>query len=457
MSRFSKLLVAVLAIIAIAGCEGQEDVLPGLFKVRFLHAAPDAPRVFVRFQGPFGGLTTSPINYKQGPDGVGVRLGESELAIETIRPGGNKIEFVLANFATEEDTNYEVMLIGKIADDSLDTLIFSNPQSQVSAGSFRMQYVHVAPDSEDVIVYVTTPDLDLDGAPSQGTLAYKGFLAPFENPAGVYQIRVALASDPLTPIFDSGALDFTAGGDLLLTVVTNTATGAAPISLVVQQQGSDASDLLDIDTPADLRFVNTAPDAPALDVIIDDETTPSFADVSFTQFTDYLDPGLAPATYNVKVVDSPAPGMVEAINADPDLKFGVAHTILATGLYANIPLSGVLLADNNRRIATEAKLRIVHASNLTGTVDVYLPEPGGAVDTSSLALINLRFQTTAGYSSFAEGSYEVTVTDVDEPTNVVIDATPISVVNGGIYTLVMVDTAGGIAPAAWILMDDLAP
>jgi hypothetical protein len=351
-----------------------------------------------------------------------------------------------------------VMLIGKIADDSLDTLVFSNPQSEVSAGSFRMQFVHAAPDTGDVVVYVTAPDADLDGAPSLGPLAYKETLAPFENPAGAYQLRVALAADPLTAIFDSGPLDFTPGGDLMLTVVTNTTTGDAPVSVIVQQQGSDANDLLDINTPADLRFVNASPDAPALDMIIDDEATPSFSNIAFTEFTDFLDPSLAPAIYNIKVVDNPAPGTVEVLNANPDLQFGVPQTILATGLFANLPLSGVLLADDNRRIATEAKLRFIHASNDAGWVDVYIAAPGGALDADSLALINLRFPTTAGYNSLLEGSYEVTVTVANEPTEVLIAATPVSVVNTGVYTLVIVDAAGGGgAPAGWIQMDDFAP
>jgi hypothetical protein len=457
MSKFSKLLVAALAIVVIAGCEGTEEDLPGLVKVRMLHASPDAPRLILRVTGPFGDVAAGAIDYKKSPGSVDVRFGKAVVEIETIRPGGNQTEFTLSDFALTDESNYELMVVGKIADMSLDTLIFSNPQSEVSAGKFRVQFVHASPDTADLIIYFTAPDAMLDGAPSMGPIGFTGTLAPFEDTAGNYQIRMALASDPLIPIFDTGSVALAAGGDLMLAVVTNTGAGDAPITIVAQQEGIEATELLDVNTPTDLRFVHAAPDAPALDLTIDDEMTPSFAGISFAEFSDYLDPPLAPATYDIKVVDSPVPGTVEAIVAAPTLVVGVAQSILATGLFANLPLSGALLTDDNRRVATEARLRIVHASNIAGTVDVYFATPGAAIDNDSLALQNLTLRSTLGYSALAEGDYEITVTEANEPTNVLIDATPISLVNGGIYTAIAIDAVGGIAPVGWILMDDFAP
>jgi len=385
-----------------------------------------------------------------------VRFGKAVVEIETIRPGGNQLEFELKNFALTEETNYEVMLIGKIADSTLDTLIISNPQSAVSAGSIRMQFVHASPDIGDILVYITAPDAELDAAPSLGPLGYKGSVAPVENPAADYQIRLALASDPLTAIFDTGGLAFAPGGDLMITVVNNTGAGAAPISLVVQQDGVMASTLLDVDTPADLRFVHAAPDAPSLDLIIDDATTPSFSAMSFAGFSDYLDPALVPGTHNVKVVDSPAPGTVVAIDASPVFQIGVAHSIFATGLFANLPLAGILLQDSNRRIATEAKFRVVNASTIAGTVDVYVVAPGTAIDSETPINARVAFQTPSFYLPLAAGDYEVTLTAAANPAQVLVDATPITVAVGGIYTAVAVDSIGGIAPVQWIMMDDFA-
>jgi hypothetical protein len=242
----------------------------------------------------------------------------------------------------------------------------------------------------------------------------------------------------------------------MITVVNRTGAGTALVSLVVQQEGVTASTLLDLDTPADLRFVHAAPDAPSLDVIIDDAMTPSFSATSFTGFSDHLLPALAPGTHTIKVVDTPAPGTVVVIDASPVLQIGVAHSIIATGLFANLPLAGVLLQDSNRRIATEAKLRIVNASTIAGTVDVYVLAPGTAVDSETPINARVAFQTPSLYLPLAAGDYEVTLTAAADPEQVLVDATPITVAVGGIYTAVAVDSIGGIAPVQWIMMDDFA-
>ena len=81
--------------------------------------------------------------------------------------------------------------------------------------------------------------------------------------------------------------------------------------------------------------------------------------------------------------------------------------------------------------------------------------PKTVIDSETLITARLAFQTaTTTYLPLAEGAYEITLTEVGDPTQVLIDATPVAVVNGGIYTAVAVDSIGGIAPVQWILMDD---
>jgi hypothetical protein len=280
-------------------------------------------------------------------------------------------------------------------------------------------------------------------------------------PAGTYQIRVALESDPLVAIYDSGPLPLPAGLDFMITMVNNTATGAAPISLIFEDD-SIRNEFPDFNTPAVLRFVNAIPDAPALDLLIDEVLLPDFTGLEFTDVSPYvdldLDPALTPETYNLKVIDSPAPGMVEVIAADPAVQFGIANTLIATGLLADVPLPELQFTDDIRPVATEAKLRFVNASNIAGTVDVYVEAPETVIDSDTLIRARLAFQTaTTTYLSLAEGTYEITLTEASDPTQVLIDATSVAVVNGGIYTAVAIDSIGGIAPVQWLLMDDFPP
>jgi hypothetical protein len=302
----------------------------------------------------------------------------------------------------------------------------------------------------------------LDGSPSLGPVGFKSAVAPVVYPAGTYQIRVALESDPLVAIYDSGPLPLPAGLDFMITMVNNTATGAAPISLIFEDD-SIRNEFLDFNTPAVLRFVNAIPDAPALDLLIDEVLLPDFTGLEFTDVSPYvdldLDPALAPETYNLKVIDSPAPGMVEVIAADPAVQFGVANTVMATGLFANVPLQEIQIPDDIRPVATEAKLRVVNASNIAGTFDLYVEAPGTVIGPE-LFRARLPFQTpqtpTPNYLSLAAGDYEITITVAGDPTQVINDTMPVAVVNGGIYTAIAIDSIGGIAPVQWILTDDIA-
>jgi hypothetical protein len=463
MSNLSKLLFAALAIFLIAGCEATEEVLPGLLELRFLNASPDAPRVNINVKGLVGEGTLPGIGYKEGSVANGltfipVRFGGTVFQVESVRPEGDKLEIELSDFALAEETNYEIILIGKFADATLDTLIISNPQTEVPAGSFRVQFVHASPDVASLVVYVTAPDATLEGSPALEPVGFKGTVSPVEYPAGSYRIRVAFESDPLVAIYDSGSRGLPAGFDIMATIVENTAMGDAPISLVIEDDAI-RDEFPDVNLPAVLRFVNAIPDAPALDLLIDDVPQPDLTGLEFTVVSQYVnldfDPASAPETYNLKVVDS-ATGTVEVISADPAPEFGVANTIMGTGLFANYPLLGIQIQDDIRPVATEAKLRVVNASNTAGTFDLYIEAPGTVIGPE-LFRARLAFQTpTAGYISLAEGAYEITITVAGDPTQV-INVTPVTVVNGGIYTAVAIDSIGGVAPVQWLLTDDFAP
>jgi hypothetical protein len=318
--------------------------------------------------------------------------------------------------------------------------------------------VHASPDVGSLIIYVTAPDAELAGSPALEPVGFKGALSPVEYPAGTYQIRVALESDPLVAIYDSGPRGLPARADIMATIVENTLTGDALISLVIEDDVI-RTEFPDSNLPAAMRFVNAIPDAPALDLLIDDVPQPDFTGLEFKDVSQYVDldfdPASAPETYNIKVVDS-ATGTVEVINADPAPEFGVANTILGTGLYANYPLLAIQISDDIRPVATEAKLRVVNAANTVGTFDLYVEAPGTVIGLE-LGIARLDFQeSTAGYISLAAGEYEITITEAGDPTQV-INVTPVTVVNGEIYTAIAIDSIGGVAPVQWLLTDDFTP
>ncbi len=123
----------------------------------------------------------------------------------------------------------------------------------------------------------------------------------------------------------------------------------------------------------------------------------------------------------------------------------------AVDLLANI--QPLVLVDDNRRIATEARVRIVHASPSAGNVDIYVTAPGDGIDAIDPAFADVPFLAETGYVSLAAGSYDVTVTPTGTKTAAIGPAT-IAVDAGGIYTAAARDEIGSGTPLGLILLDD---
>jgi len=353
-----------------------------------------------------------------------------------------------ATLTTAGDERISVIAVGATAD--IEPLVLTAPEAGPAAGNARLRVVHAAPTAPQVDVYATAPDADLAAESPLGTFAFKEDLGPVEVPADTYRIRVTPAGDAGAVVFDSGSVDLPAGADLVVAAVQNTGPGTAPISLVVLD-GAGASEILDVDTPAAARVVHASPDAPAVDVVANDDfDARPVTDLAFAEFTDYL--ALPPGDLNVKVVPTGAATPV-VIDADVPLVAGFEYSVYAVGPLAEI--EPLVLVDDNRRVATEAKVRIVHASPSAGAVDIYVTAPGAELDDATPAFAAVPFTADTGYVGLAEGEYDVTVTVAGSKVPALGPAT-IQVAAGGVYTAVARDQSGGGLPPGLILLDDFA-
>lgn len=477
--RLAAAMLASLLAFGLSGCEifddddddeemvddggddggGGDD--PGTAFVRVVHAVADAPAVNALADGT---PVVEGADFKDATGFLEVDAVATEISVEALTAGGPVTVITPTSITFEADTQYTVAAIGTVA--TIAPLVIENPVSDVGAGNARLQVVHAAPGAPPVDVYVTAPDTALaDAGDPTVSFEFGEFTEDqLEVPAGDYRIRVTPVGDTDTVVYDSGTVTLIEGLDLAVFAVDSTLPGDSPISLLVADGAAlvDPFELTDTATPTAVRVVHASPDAPAVDVIANDDfDNPLVADLAFLQFTDFLSlpipEGETGLDVNVKVTPADNPGVVvnnNGLGDDLTLEQGLEYTVFATGTLADFALLPVV-DENNRRIATDSLVRIVHGSTVAGTVDIYVTAPGAGLEGADPTFAGVAFRDQTGYVALPPGDYDVTVTPAGS-TDAAIGPATISVVGGGLYTAVAVDSEGGVAPLGLLLFDDFA-
>lgn len=450
MKRLIQAMLAVALPVFVTACldDDDPDPLASTAELSVIHASADAPPVDLELNGQ---VVTRNLDFKQAWPNQLVGAGSTEITVRGVLPGGARPAVIGPTRVTlDPQRRYAVLAVGGVA--AIEPLVLTRDASAVPAGSVRLQVVHAAPAAPRVAVYVTAPNADLAASAPAGTFSFRESFGPATVPAGEYQIRVTPAGTPGTVVFDSGPVRLDAGADLLVAAVPNTTTGASPITLLATTTTGGRIELLDRSTPAALRVVHASPDAPAVSIIVNDDfAQPLVPSLAFPAFTGFVE--VPPATYNVKVTPAGNPGVI-AIDADLTLERGVEYSVFAVGPLAAI--EPLVLRDNRRRVATEARVRVLHASPTAGAVDLYVLAPGAALATATPAFTNVPFKADTGYVSLAAGDYDVVVTPTGTRTPAIGPAR-VTVADGGVYTIAARDATGGGVPLGVILLDDFAP
>jgi hypothetical protein len=201
------------------------------------------------------------------------------------------------------------------------------------------------------------------------------------------------------------------------------------------------------DGEARVRVVHASPDAPDVDVLLDDAGV--LSDVPYGTASDYL--AASPGERNLKVNAAGTTNTV--IDADVNLVDGTDYTVLAAGVAAAIqPI--VLEDDNSAPSAGSARVRAIHGAPAAPAVDVYVTAPGQDLAQVAPVLTGVQFGDVADYLEVPAGEYQVRIAPAGT-TNVVIDSGVLSLAAGQVRTAIAVDAAGGGAPFELLLLSDL--
>jgi uncharacterized protein DUF4397 len=208
----------------------------------------------------------------------------------------------------------------------------------------------------------------------------------------------------------------------------------------------DDSDVTAPATTAQLRVVHASPDAPNVDVLVDN--TAALTNVAYKAASTYLQ--VPSGSRNLKVRATGTATVV--IDQTATLDQGSAYTVIATGRVASI--APLVLTDDQTNPATgNVRVRLVHASPTAGNVDIYVTAPTADIATATPTLANVAFRVASNYLEVPAGTYRVRVTPAGTKT-IAIDVNNVALTAGQVRTAVAVDAPGGGAPLGAILLAD---
>ncbi|WP_166263540.1 DUF4397 domain-containing protein [Marinobacter caseinilyticus] len=437
---FRKLVLVILTSLALvlAGCsdDDSDSVNATNTSLTVLHAVADAPSVNITADSK---AVLTDVPFKSGAT-LALAAGTLSVGVDARLPDDTATTVIgPQSVELAEGKRYFAAAVGRVADSSLELLLLDQDEAGVASDEVSVRIAHLAANAPSVDIYVTNPGADISAVSPTSSASFKDDLGPVTLPAGDYQVRVT-PQESKTVVYDSGTLTLAGGKRIFVGAVDNTHFGDAPISLIVEQDGA-VIDVADADAGAGVRVVHNASGAGNVDVAVDGVvaiTNLAFPDVapgSGNDAGDYaaLDAGIPALEVR------PTGTLTVAASASPELANARAYTVLAANPGA---LEILPYEDDNRSIATEARLRIVHGAGTAPNVNVFLaPEGATTPGNTTAALTDVAYKTSSGYLDVPAGQYAVFVTTADN--SVVIGPVNVDLQAGGVYTVVAREKTGG--------------
>jgi hypothetical protein len=146
--------------------------------------------------------------------------------------------------------------------------------------------------------------------------------------------------------------------------------------------------------PTQLRVLHASPDAPNVDVYVDEAKV--LANVPYPTLSQYL--SLPAGKHHIQV--NAAGTTTTVIDVSPTLASNDAYTAIAAGFLANI--KPLIATDETSPLASgQARLRVIHASPDAGPVDILV--------NGQVVLSDVAFGTISNYLTIPAGTYTIQV------------------------------------------------
>lgn len=204
-------------------------------------------------------------------------------------------------------------------------------------------------------------------------------------------------------------------------------------------------------TQARVRVVHASPDAPAVDILVNNGKV--LENLPFREYSEYL--ALPAGSYEFKINVTGTDTTVLTVPAT--LTAGRDYTVVAVGYAGAGKTPGFnvkLLEDDNTLPANNGvKIRVMHGAPGAPEVDVYVTTPFETLMGKTPVLTSVPFNAASGYLTVPVGLYQARVAVAGTKT-VAIDSHRLVTWTNMIRTVIAVDNPGGGAPFGFIILPD---
>jgi len=222
------------------------------------------------------------------------------------------------------------------------------------------------------------------------------------------------------------------------TVSTSCEFAAAAAGIIQSDQAMQAALASGTADPARVRFTNTSPDVPAVDVLANSSRIISNA--AFGQTTDYTN--LAPGVYLIQIVPAGATTPILA-QATLTADIGNGYSLVGIGRQADMAL---LTMDDENGYTAEGRslVRVVNASPSLPVLDLYINAGhGDASHTGDTPFINgVVYRNVSEYTDLQAGTYDIAVRPTLSST-IAYTATGVVLNESTIYSLYVAGLSSG--------------
>src|SRR5215207_3395569 len=399
-------LVALALVVALlpgrtTPVRAQEEVVQADATVRVIHASPGAPEVDVLLDG-------QPLLER-------VAYGTAS-SYATITPEEHRLQVVptgqTADAAVVDETidaapgqAYLLAVFGLLNDIGGD--IYDVDLSEIEPGQARVRLINFSPDAGAIDLLETGGDewfgdVDLGDASDYSDIAPGTYSADVRGEDDRVLLTVSELPFEETRVYDVVVLGQIADDSLELQSLVTTVSPSCGEVLGLQGESSDAC----------VRLVHAAPDAPPVDVYLNDAQIGQ--NLEFGTATEYV---LAPsgADRSVRVTATGTPVEEAIIDTSLDFDPGQAYEMLVTGAGDDLELT--ITGTDLRPLAQgQARLRIIHASPDADAFDV------GVEGSEENLFEGINFRDATDYVVLDAGEYQFEVRPGGEDMTVALQS-----------------------------------